>query len=374
MPKTLRPSLFVMGLLLFPALALSGVTNSYEAFTGTVDTKMETARLHYLTPEMEEWLAANVHRGFNKRQTMTDLLETLQDDELGLSYENTFTGNARDVFEEKRFNCLSFAHLFVAMARHMGIDAYYYSVSRAPRYGREGDLVVVSEHVTAAYGNGSSQLTLRFAFDEEIDYAHGTPLTDSEALALHFSNQGAKFLMDGNTEEAISAFRVSTEIFPTDGSLWVNLGVGLRRFGDFNGAEAAYLQASRVEPGHLPAYHNLHALMVSLGKSNVARELIDLLDRRANRNPFTYLNLGDTSLSQGRFEEAYRFYRRALSLGARSDGRAAMGSLALAQGDVDRAEHWLTKARAAQVKELDAGRFSPSHRVVALAEKLAGGQ
>ncbi len=363
-------------LVALPGLAFGGIGQSQTTnLVPTVppldiDPAEELARLHELTPEMQEWLDDNVPPGINRRHTLNQLLSSLQSDRLGLEYSHTFTGTAREVFEQKTFNCLSFAHLFIAMARQRGVDAYYYSVIRPDRYGREGDLVLVSEHVTGAYGSGSNQLTLRFAFDEVVDYSRGFKLSDREALALHYSNLGTNQLIEGRTYDAVATFKTATRLYPRDGSLWVNLGVGLRRIGDFEGAEEAYLQASRVEPGHLPAYHNLHALMVSLGRANVARELIDLLDQRANRNPYTYLNLGDSSLAQRRFDEAYRFYRRALVLGARADARAAMGSLALARGDEEGAQRWLTKAQAADARRLEeTASYSP--RVVALARQLA---
>ncbi|MBZ0112582.1 MAG: tetratricopeptide repeat protein [Thermoanaerobaculia bacterium] len=367
--SSLRWWRLVFLILVSPALALGGVTSAHEGLPLGIDAEAATASLLEVTPEMREWLDAHVPSGFGKRQTLVSILENLQSKELGLTYDYSFTGTAREVFEQKRFNCLSFAHLFIGLARERGIDAYYYSVLRPARYGREGDLVLVSEHVTGAYGTGANQLTLRFAFDEEVDYTRGAPLTDSEALALHYSNLGATALIHRQNTEAVTAFRTATQLYPTDGSLWVNLGVSLRRLGDFEGAEEAYRKASLVEPGHFPAYHNLHALMVSLGRANVARELIELLDQRANRNPFTYLNLGDTSLAQGRYDEAYRFYRRALVLGARSDGRAAMGSLALARGDLEGAQRWLTKAQAAEVGR-KAQEQPPSRRVVALAAEL----
>lgn len=357
-------------ILVSPAMALGGVTSAHEGLPVGIDSEAETARLLEVTPEMRLWLDANVPSGFGKRQTLVSILENLQGKELGLKYDYAFTGTAREVFEKRTFNCLSFAHLFIGLARARSIDAYYYSVQRPARYGREGDLVLVSEHVTGAYGTGANQLTLRFAFDEEVDYTRGSPLTDAEALALHYSNLGASSLIQRHPGEAVTAFRTATQLYPTDGSLWVNLGVSLRRSGDFVGAEEAYRQASLVEPGHFPAYHNLHALMVALGRANVARELIELLDQRANRNPYTYLNLGDNSLAQERYDEAYRFYRRALVLGARSDGRAAMGSLALARGDVEGAERWLTKAQAAELGR-KAQAQPPSSRVLDLAAELA---
>lgn len=69
------------------------------------------------------------------------------------------------------------------------------------------------------------------------------------------------------------------------------------------------------------------------------------MDRRSNRNPYTYLSLGDLSMVHGQHEEAERYYRRALKL-KRDDQeiQAAMGMWAVETGDLKEARRRLEKA------------------------------
>jgi Flp pilus assembly protein TadD len=83
------------------------------------------------------------------------------------------------------------------------------------------------------------------------------------------------------------------------------------------------------------------------GRDNEAATLLALAASADNRNPFSYIALGDLSLAQGRLQEAQRFYRQALRL-HREDAEiyAALGLVALASGDAGQARKWLRRAEA----------------------------
>ena len=126
---------------------------------------------------------------------------------------------------------------------------------------------------------------------------------------------------------------------------WLNLGVARRRRGDLAGAEAAYKRAIDADPDYLPAYQNLSGLARLRGDDDTARQLIRLLDRRSNRNPFLLLALGDLSLEEGRLGEARSFYRRARRLQPiDAETSAALGLWAHAAGRERQARRWLARA------------------------------
>ncbi|MBZ0088867.1 MAG: tetratricopeptide repeat protein, partial [Thermoanaerobaculia bacterium] len=119
----------------------------------------------------------------------------------------------------------------------------------------------------------------------------------------------------------------------------------LRRSSRMSEAEAAYRRALELDAGQISAYQNLAALLEMQGRAAEARDLLAVTDRGANRNPFSYLALGDLSMRQGRFEEAERFYRRALRLDpAQAEAPAALGICALSTGKTREARGWLKKA------------------------------
>jgi Flp pilus assembly protein TadD len=319
-----------------------------------------------LTSEMEAWVRERIGAGGSNPQRLELLLREIQaPDGLGVEYQAGYTATAREVFAERRANCLALTHLLVALARELHISAYYMRVSEVDSYEKHGDLVVHSGHVTAGFGSGAQRRVLEWYAGPEADYRMAQPLSDRQGLALHYSNRGAELLREGQTRLALEQSRVAVALAPELPDAWLNLGVGLRRTGDLSGAEAAYRAAVQADPDFFPAYNNLAALVFYRGDRDAAQKLLRLLDRRANRNPFTYLALGDLSLAEGRLDEARRFYRRAVRLeGQSAEARAAMGGWALAAGRPAEAIRWLDRATA----------IDPSSpRVERLAAQLAAG-
>ncbi len=264
----------------------------------------------------------------------------------GLEYDAEVTGTADEVFDSGRANCLGFTLLFVGMARELDVDAGFFRIDRAESYRREGDLIFVSEHITAGYEANGEERLVEFTLAPEVDYGRALEIPDLTAMALFYSNRGAEELRDSDPGEAVRWLEVAVRLDDSEASAWTNLGVARRRLGELEVAEAAYRRAVELDPGHLAAYINLSGVLRLRGEGDAAREIVRLLDRGDNRNPYAYLVLGDASLEEGRLDDARRYYRRAVSLGRRdAEPRAAMGLWALTNGDASNARRWLRRAR-----------------------------
>ncbi|HEY4575856.1 MAG TPA: tetratricopeptide repeat protein [Thermoanaerobaculia bacterium] len=316
-----------------------------------------------VTDEMRTWVHSQVSDTGPPEQRLDHLLTAIvATDSLGLTYEGGSTGTAREAFAARKANCLGFTSLFVGMARELGIPAFYLGVDDVERFERDGDLLVISGHVSAGFGMGGGKIKiLEFTNAPKADYRHIRQLDDLTAIALYHSNHGAELLRAGRLNEALPWLREAVRIDPELGDAWVDLGVGLRRAGDLEGAEAAYRKALEVNPQGAAAYQNLAALLRLRGHAREADDLLALSTRASGQSPFSYLALGDLSLSQGRLDEARRFYRRAMWLN-RDDPEpyAALGLAALAGGDRREAEKWLRKASARdkgneRVRRLESG-------------------
>lgn len=300
-----------------------------------------------LTEEMRAWAASQVDPGSTPLGQLRQLLEAMGDPEkLSLVYAEGYTGTAEETFDSGKANCLSFTQLFVALTRDLGLSTYYMNIPEVQRFRRRGDLVVVSGHVTAGYGEALERYILEFGVVSSENYGRARPISDLEALALFYVNRSGELLQEGDTDASLEMARTAIDLQPELADAWVNLGVALRRSGNVDGAEAAYLTAIDVDSDHLVAYHNLSLVYRRRGEKDAAGKLLKLLDRRDNRNPFVYLDLGDAAVEAGRLDEAGRFYRRAVRLGDElAEPRAALGLWALQQGDVDKARRWLRRAK-----------------------------
>ena len=300
-----------------------------------------------VTDEMRAWVHARVPGSGSPQQRLEQLLASLVNPAgLGLAYEAGRTNTAREAFATRKANCMGFTSLFVGLARELGISAFYLGVDDVERFERDGDLLVISGHVSAGFGMGGGKIKiLEFTNAPKVEYRHIRHLSDLTAIALYHSNHGAELLRAGRLQEALPWLRQAVAIDPELSDGWVDLGVGLRRAGDLDGAEAAYRRALEVNPETASAYQNLAVLLRLRGHPGEADDLMALAGRAGAQTPFSYLALGDVSLSNGRLEEARRFYRRAMWLN-RNDPEpyAALGIAALAGGDRNEAKKWLRKA------------------------------
>jgi tetratricopeptide (TPR) repeat protein len=301
-----------------------------------------------ITAEMADWVRQRVPGSGDQSSMVRALLEAIvTQDGLGLQYDNAFTGTAQEVFSTRQANCLAFTHLVVGLGRELGLPVYYLGFRQKPRYERDGSLVVVWEHVTAGFGPAKNRLVLQLAVGPDFEFEDSRELSDDTSLAMHYSNRGAELLREDKPYDARQMLEIATAVDPMWPDGWVNLGVSLRRTGDLIGAEQAYRRALGTDPGHMQAYQNLAALLWLREERNAASEMLRLLDRHDNRNPYVFLSLGDMSLRVQRLDEARRYYRRAVRLAPGSaEPYAALGQLAFSMGDVKRARRYLEKAEA----------------------------
>jgi tetratricopeptide (TPR) repeat protein len=305
------------------------------------------------TDEMRRWARATVtSQGKEEERLQQLLLALLERDGRKLRYDRNRTATAPEVWRDGVANCLSFTHLFVGLAREVGLPVYYLRIADSPRYERDGELVVASEHVAAAWGPPHKRRVLDFSEEPIGEYHQTQVVSDLTAVAFYYSNLGAGRIRAGRLDAALDALAVATRLDPELADGWVNQGVALRAGGRRDEAEAAFRRALEANPSMISAYNNLGALLREAGRDEEARRLLEVTDRRANHDPFSYLALGDLSLAEGRLEEAARFYRRALRLHpGRAEPLAALGRQALAAGERRAAERWLRKARQADPVE-----------------------
>jgi Flp pilus assembly protein TadD len=295
---------------------------------------------------MAAWLRERVPVSLPSDARFERLLDAIQGPGgLELTYDPEATLSAAEVFATRRFNCLAFAHLLVALGREVGLDLYYLEASGVERYRRDGDLVVLSAHVTVGWDEGPHRRVVEMVYGPRFDPYSGRKVSDQHALALHHVNLGAFLLRDGELAGALSHLVTAARLAPGRATPWLDLGVALRRRGQLDAAEAAYRRAIAVEPEATGPYDNLYALLRMRGRDDAASELLEVLERGGKRNPWLLLSLGDTSLAAGDRAGALRFYRRARNTAPQEAApAAALAAWHLAQGDERRARRWWRRA------------------------------
>lgn len=319
-----------------------------------------------ISDDMKAWVHASVPEYIPEKQKVQILLgQLLGPEKMALEYSGGYSGTAREVFDSHRANCLGFTHLFVGLAREIGLRVEFLRVRDVQSFNRDGDLVVVAGHMTVGYKDEVGETRILDFTAAPITYHFVQPISDVTAIALYYSNRGAEEMRAGRDTEALRWLERSVQIDPRLADGWVNLGVALRRRGDVAGAERCYRKALEADPDASSAYQNLATLLSLKGQREAAEEMLRVANRLQSRNPYTYLALGDWSLAQNRLDEARELYRRAYRLARKNaDPIAALGQYELASGNRAKAEEWLRKAQS----------IDPANdRVVRLQERLMTG-
>ena len=241
-------------------------------------------------------------------------------DPIGGIAEGAHTSTAADVFAERRANCVGYANLFVALARELGVAAYFVLVDGVPGSGAppaDASLAVREGHLAAAWGPAGDRRVFDFAGETPGARLQVRPITDLAAVAVFYSNRGVEALFEGRTGDAVDWLRDAAQLEPSAlPTTWVNLGVALRRAGDLEAANAAYDRALELDPGGAAAYRNLAALLVLRGRGHEAAELLDtaaaIAGSDARLDSLAALRLAQQRLLAGHLQEARGLYSRAL--------------------------------------------------------------
>jgi len=141
-----------------------------------------------------------------------------------------------------------------------------------------------------------------------------------ESIMAHI-NYGSNLSSADRTAEATEHFRAATILRPDDGRGWHQLGIALRRQGDFIGSEHAYRQAAKYLPqAYLPLV-NLGVLLTNdLDRPDegleMYREAVRSIESPRPGSRFTakpYLVLGRALAIRGRPDEARQVLLKALN-------------------------------------------------------------
>jgi len=100
-----------------------------------------------LNPEMIAFLDKHVGNGIEDYTKLRRLLyAVIGDGSFEVVYDES-TRTAQETFRDRRGNCLSFTNMFVAMSRHLGLDAKYQEVMIPPDWSTADQFFIFSQHI-----------------------------------------------------------------------------------------------------------------------------------------------------------------------------------------------------------------------------------
>lgn len=234
---------------------------------------------------------------------------------LNMEYDTFAEGTARETFHRGAANCLSYANLFVALAREAGLDARYQWLEVRPQWTRMGERVALRLHVNVAV-----HVRRKEKFMVDIDplpsreIASSQEISDRDAQALYHNNIAMKALAREDTKEAWLHGVRALQLSPGIAHLWVNLGAIYRLAGQHQEAELNYLQALALDPTERSAMNNLVILYSLEERQEEMAYWEQKVDRYRENNPYYHAWQGDQAGEEGNWRRALAHYLDALEL------------------------------------------------------------
>lgn len=198
-------------------------------------------------PEMVRWAAARVPAGLPDEKRLV-LLHRALVGRGGLELDIADrTGTARQAFAERKANCVAFAHLYLGLARQLGLPVYFVLARGIARAGQKESLRVLEGHMAVGFGSPFRALVIDAEGVRSAGFRHFEKIADAVAEAIFWSNRGVEALLDGAGKSAVTWLEQATTKAPELATVWRNLGVARRRAGDLEGAAVAVARARRLE-------------------------------------------------------------------------------------------------------------------------------
>lgn len=298
-----------------------------------------------LSPEIQAFLDQKVDRGLADKERLEALVQAVfQDESLKFTYAPE-TRTAIETFTNRGGNCLSFTILFIAIARHVGLDARFREVEIAPAWSKNGMFVSLNKHVNAAVFIGGMGYAIDvFPGVNRIEIG-GQIVPDARGLAHFYNNIGADELGKGNLTVAEAYLRKALEMDPKAVSVWINLGVTKGQAGELREAESCYRKALQLDSRELVAMSNLAGLCQRTGRSREALRYMTKVREFQEKNPYHHYNLGLQAFEAGNYQVSIAEYKKALKL--KSKEHNFYFALARAYAKLDQLEDAMTSLQLA---------------------------
>jgi tetratricopeptide (TPR) repeat protein len=105
------------------------------------------------------------------------------------------------------------------------------------------------------------------------------PSAEQREAAIQYHEKGVAFSREGRLEEALSAFKRATKLFPDYGKAYYNMGVVYHELGEDDEAIEAYEKAIEIDPNDAAARMNLGNFFLRQGRLDKAIKELETVVR-----------------------------------------------------------------------------------------------
>ncbi len=269
-----------------------------------------------IPPEARAFLHERVMApGKSQERRLQRLMELVfQPSGIDLQYDTEATLTVAETWRQRRANCLSFALMFVALAREMGLQARMQEVGQVVIWYEEQGLMFNAGHVNVGMSVNGRPATLDLDQNVLYDRSGPQPISDQRALAHFYNNRGAEELARHDYAMARQYFEAALRMDPRFAATWSNLGVLDARENNDAGAISDFDEALAINRNHAAALHNASQLYQRLGQTAQADQLRTRLEHNRRRDPFYHFLQGAAAERATNYTRAIDHYRKAIRL------------------------------------------------------------
>ena len=229
------------------------------------------------------------------------------------TYVPSLTLSPAEAFNTRKGNCLSFAMLFVTLARALGMEAVFNEIDQSPSWSVEGGVVVEAGHINIMVESGGHRNIVEWD-DAYKDIANLVlhPVSDERAISHYFNNLGIQALTENNLPLAKTLFEKALEIDSTNADAWQNYGVYWMRAHVPEKAEEAFLEGTKVCGKRSSLYFLLANFYKDQGDTRLSRTYLKKAERYAKNNPFYHFNKATEAKKEQDYSKAANSLRKAI--------------------------------------------------------------
>ncbi len=290
------------------------------------------------------------------------------EDGYDIRYRGQYTRTAMETLTLGGGNCVSLANLYVAAARHVGLDARFQE-AHVPEDWEESTsgYYVVPGHINVLVRlRGHRDFTVEFLSAYEGRAAKTRILSDDEAVAQYFNNHGMKHLREGAPQVARQYLKKALDLYDHSPLLWSNMGVIEKYLDRYEAAEKAYLTALEYDDEFLSAIKNLYVLYMHTAETEKAARYAEIVEEYSRRNPYYLEKLAKQALDKGEHEAAIDLLKKAIDIKEDEDRfHFALATAYYFSGDLRRATQAMEDAREVAASPREKARYR--HKLEALA-------
>jgi tetratricopeptide (TPR) repeat protein len=267
------------------------------------------------TPSMQAFLQnEDIHPYLEDSQKIDALLSALYGPEgKDFTYAPNLTLPPGEAFETRQGNCLTFAMLFVTLAREIGLNAVFNEVDASPGWEREGDIIIETGHINILVRSKSRNYVIEWVeYYRDLSSLFLHPISDERAISHYFNNLGIRSMSEKDYPRSLFCLEQALDIDPTNANAWQNYGVYWIRQKQMDKAEEAFLKGIKLSGKQSSIYFLLSRFYEQQGDK--ARALIYLKKgkRYAKKNPFYNFNQAMEAKEQKDDKKAVKYLNSAI--------------------------------------------------------------